>query len=260
MMMTYPFSVLENEFEGKRVLVTGGTKDMGHAMVRRFTLSGASVATTARSPLPDGQAVALFIQTDIGMTAGVEEVVRCIQQEWGGLDILINNVGGAEAPNGGYRALSDDDWQRALNLNLLASVRLDRAFLPGMIERKSGVIVHISSIQHRLPLYDSTLAYAAAKGALNTYSKGLANEVGPKGVRVNMISPGFIETSGAHGMILQLASAESRHQRGRRPTADHEYDWRHSYRPTRSSRGSCRTCGIRGIRSCSFYSRGRLCD
>jgi len=74
-----------------------------------------------------------------------------------------------------------------------------------MIERKSGVILHISSIQHRLPLYDATLAYAAAKGALNTYNKGLANEVGPKGVRVNMISPGFIETSGAHGMIVQLS-------------------------------------------------------
>ena len=76
-----------------------------------------------------------------------------------------------------------------------------------MLERRSGVILHIGSIQHRLPLYDATLAYAAAKGALRTYSKGLANEVGPKGVRVNMISPGFIETSGAHGMIVQLAKS-----------------------------------------------------
>src|SRR5438132_10966663 len=115
--------------------------------------------------------------------------------------------GGSDAPNGGYEALSDDDWQKALNVNLLASVRLDRAFLPGMIERRSGVILHISSIQHRLPLHDATLAYAAAKGALNTYNKGLANEVGPKGVRVNMISPGFIETSGAHGMIVQLSQS-----------------------------------------------------
>ena len=125
------------------------------------------------------------------------------------IDILVNNVGESDAPNGGYKALSDEDWQKALNVNLLASVRLDRAFLPGMIERKSGVILHISSIQHRLPLYDATLAYAAAKGALNTYNKGLANEVGPKGVRVNMISPGFIETSGAHGMIVQLSQSSS---------------------------------------------------
>jgi len=68
-----------------------------------------------------------------------------------------------------------------------------------MMERHSGVVIHISSIQHRLPLYDATLAYPAAKGVLSTYNKGLANEVGPKGVRVNMISPGFIEISGTQG-------------------------------------------------------------
>ncbi len=160
----------------------------------------------------------------------------------------MNNVGGSDAPNGGYKALSDDDWQKALNVNLLASVRLDRAFLPGMIERKSGVILHISSIQHRLPLYDATLAYAAAKGALNTYNKGLANEVGPKGVRVNMISPGFIETSGAHGMIVQLAQSSGISEDAAR--------WPH--RPTRPAGGSCRTGGIPGIRSCSFDSRRGL--
>jgi len=207
MTMTYRYPVSGNEFKGKRVLVTGGTKGMGLAMVRRFTLGGALVATTARSPLPDGQTAAFFVQADIGTATGVQDVARRIQQEWTGLDILVNNAGGSDAPNGGYQALSDGDWQKALDINLLASVRLDRAFLPGMVERRSGVILHISSIQHRLPLYDATLAYAAAKGALNTYNKGLANEVGPKGVRVNMISPGFIETSGAHGMIVRLAQS-----------------------------------------------------
>src|SRR5207245_11266996 len=103
--------------------------------------------------------------------------------------------------------LTDEHWQKARSMNLLAAVRCDKHFLAGMIERKAGVILHVASIQHRLPLYDSTLAYAAAKAALSTYSKGLANEVGPKGVRVNLISPGFIETSGAHGMIVQLAKS-----------------------------------------------------
>jgi NAD(P)-dependent dehydrogenase (short-subunit alcohol dehydrogenase family) len=206
-MTTYPFPVQDDEFKAKRVLVTGGTKGIGEAIVRRLTLSGASVATTARSPLTDGQSAALLMQADVGTAEGVRRVVDRVRQEWGGLDILVNNVGGSDAPNGGFLALSDEDWQRALNVNLLAAVRLDRAFLPGMIERKSGIVIHISSIQHRLPLHDATLAYAAAKGALRTYSKGLANEVGPKGVRVNMISPGFIETSGAHGMIVQLAQS-----------------------------------------------------
>src|ERR1700730_18303097 len=87
---------------------------MGQAIAHRFTLSGTSVATTARSPLPGRQAVALFVQTDIGTVAGVQDVVSLIQKEWVGLDLLVNNVGGSDAPNGGYRALSDDDWQKRL--------------------------------------------------------------------------------------------------------------------------------------------------
>ena len=205
--MSYPFLVAVDEFKDKRVLVTGGTKGIGEAVVRRFTLAGASVATTARSPLSEDQHSVLFVQADIGTAVGAREIVNNIQRKWSGIDILVNSVGGSEAPSGGFQSLSDEDWQKALNLNLLAAVRMDRSFIPGMIERKLGVVIHICSIQHRLPLYDATLAYAAAKGALSTYSKGLANEVGPKGVRVNMISPGFIETSGAHGMIVQLAKS-----------------------------------------------------
>jgi NAD(P)-dependent dehydrogenase (short-subunit alcohol dehydrogenase family) len=77
-----------------------------------------------------------------------------------------------------------------------------------MIERNSGVVIHIASISHRLPFSNSTLAYAAAKGALSTYSKGLAKGVAAQGVRVNMISPGFIETSGAHGMIMDISRGD----------------------------------------------------
>jgi len=208
MAANYPFSVDGNEFQGKRVLVTGGTKGMGEAIVRRLTMGGALVATTARSPLPEGQQPALFVQKNIGTADGVQAVVDQLLQNWGGVDILVNCVGGSDAPNGGFQVLTDNDWQTALNVNLMAAVRFDRSLLQGMLDRRLGVILHIASIQHRLPLYDSTLAYAAAKAALSTYSKGLANEVGPKGVRVNLISPGFIETSGAHGMIVQLAQSQ----------------------------------------------------
>src|ERR1700737_2095148 len=205
MTSSYPFAVFGDEFKSKRVLVTGGTKGIGEAIARRFILSGASVATTARSKAANGQDSALFIKTDIGTARGVQNVVDSSLREWGGLDILVNNVGGTETKAGGFEVLSDEDWQRILEVNLLAAVRLDRAFLPGMIERKSGVVIHISSIQHRLPFSNSTLAYAAAKGALATYSKGLAKGVAPKGVRVTMISPGVIETSGAKGMIDDIA-------------------------------------------------------
>jgi NAD(P)-dependent dehydrogenase (short-subunit alcohol dehydrogenase family) len=199
------FSFDPTEFAGKRALVTGGTQGMGEAIVRRLAAGGAAVATTARSPLPEGQVVELFVQADISMPEGVEEVVREVLGRLGGVDILVNNVGGSSAPGGGVLALSDEDWQHTINTNLFAAVRLDRALLSGMLKQGSGVIVHISSIQRRLPLFEATLAYAAAKAALTTYSKGLSKEVGPKGVRVNTVAPGFIETAAAQRLIARLA-------------------------------------------------------
>jgi len=199
------FSLDPVEFAGKRALVTGGTKGMGEAIVRRLAASGAKVATTARSPLPTGQAVELFVQADISTPEGVGKVAREVLDRFGGLDMLVNNVGGSSAPSGGALALSDEDWQQTINANLFAAVRLDRAFLPGMLKQGSGVIIHISSIQRRLPLFEATLAYAAAKAALTTYSKGLSKEVGPKGIRVNTVAPGFIETTAAQGLIARLA-------------------------------------------------------
>jgi NAD(P)-dependent dehydrogenase (short-subunit alcohol dehydrogenase family) len=89
MAANYPFSVVENEFQGKRVLVTGGTKGMGEAFVRRLTLGGAWVATTARSPFPEGQQPALFVQADIGTADGVQAVVDRLLKDWGGIDITI---------------------------------------------------------------------------------------------------------------------------------------------------------------------------
>ncbi len=201
----YPFPVPGDEFSGKRVLVTGGTKGVGQAIVRRFRLAGAKVATTARSPSPSRDDDVLFVQADIGTAAGAKAVVDRLTADWGGLDILVDNVGGTDTKPGGFEALTDDDWRTILDVNLMGAVRLDRAFLPGMIARGSGVVIHISSIAHRMPFSNTTLAYAAAKGALSTYSKGLAKGVAPSGVRVTLISPGFIETSGAHGMITDIA-------------------------------------------------------
>jgi len=205
MASTSRFSFDPAEFAGKRVLVTGGTEGMGEAIVRRLASGGAMVATTARSPLPEGQSVGLFVQADISTRQGVNKVAEQVLRHFGGLDILVNSVGGSSAPSGGALALTDQDWQKELNLNLLPAVRLDRAFIPGMLERRSGVIVHISSIQRRLPLFEATLAYAAAKAALTTYSKGLSKELGPKGIRVNSVAPGFIETAAAHRLIVRLA-------------------------------------------------------
>lgn len=112
---------------------------------------------------PKASNPALFILTDLGTARGVQEVVDTLLKSWGGSDILVNCVGGSSAPNDGFRVLTDEEWQKALNVNLMEAVRFDRSLLPGLLDCRSGVILHIASIQHGLPLYDSTLAYAAAK-------------------------------------------------------------------------------------------------
>src|SRR5262249_4211646 len=137
--------------------------------------------------------------------AGTDTVVREVLTHLRGVDILVNNVGGSSAPSGGVLALSDDDWQQTLHTNLLAALRLHQGLLPGMLTPGSGLIIHSSSTQRRLPLFEATLVYAAAKAALTTYSKGLSKEVGPKGIRVNSVAPGFIQTTAADGLIARLA-------------------------------------------------------
>src|SRR5258708_19554217 len=99
----YSFFVVRGGFKSKGVLVTGGRKGMGEAIVRRLTLGGGSVATIARSPLPEGQQPALFIQEDIGSAEGVQTVVDRVLKEWGGIEILVNCVAGSSAPNGRFR-------------------------------------------------------------------------------------------------------------------------------------------------------------
>jgi NAD(P)-dependent dehydrogenase (short-subunit alcohol dehydrogenase family) len=194
----------KTEFRGRRTLVTGGTKGIGAAIVDRLIRGGADVIATARS-VSQGTPDDRFVQADVSTRSGIETVVKAVMDRFKGLDILIHNVGGSAARGGGALALSDDDWQHAFDTNLFAAVRLDRAFLPAMLEQGSGVIIHISSIQRTLPLFDATLAYAAAKAAVTNYSKGLSKEVSPKGIRVISVAPGYTETGAAVGMVNEIA-------------------------------------------------------
>jgi NAD(P)-dependent dehydrogenase (short-subunit alcohol dehydrogenase family) len=192
------------EFAQKRVLVTGGTKGIGAAVANRIASGGARVLTTARS-VPTGSADD-FIQADVSTRDGAEKVIKTTLDRLGGLDILINSVGGSTAPGGGVLGLTDEHWREAFDLNLLSAVRLDRGFLPSMLEQGSGVIIHVSSIQRTLPLFEATLAYAAAKAALTNYSKGLSKEISPRGIRVNSVAPGYTETEAAMGLVERLAA------------------------------------------------------
>jgi NAD(P)-dependent dehydrogenase (short-subunit alcohol dehydrogenase family) len=202
---TPTLSIDPDEFAGKRVFVTGGTKGAGEAIVRRFASAGARLVTAARSAPAELDLPAHFVSADLSIPTGVAKVAEAVTEYLGGLDILVHNLGGSSAPGGGFAALTDEIWLDEINLNLLAAVRLDRALVPGMIERGAGVVIHISSIQRRLPLPESTTAYAAAKAALTTYSKALSKEVGPKGVRVTSVSPGWIYTTAAQAMVARLA-------------------------------------------------------
>src|SRR5207245_6471201 len=113
-------------------------------------------------------------------------------------------VGGSSSPAGGALAVSDEHWQKDLDLNLFSAVRLDRALLPSMLAQGSGVIVHVSSIQSRMPL-NQTIPYAAAKAALTNYSNALSNEVAPKGVRVVAVAPGLTATDAAERLMERMA-------------------------------------------------------
>jgi NAD(P)-dependent dehydrogenase (short-subunit alcohol dehydrogenase family) len=206
MTIAQKFTVDDQEFAGKRVLVTGGTKGAGEAIVVRLSAAGAAVLTTARSALPDALSPRLFVQADVSTLAGTETVAAEVMEQLGGVDIIVHSVGGSKSPGGGFAGLTDQLWQDELSLNLLAAVRLDRLLVPHMIKQGSGAIVHISSIQRRLPLHESTIAYAAAKAALSTYSKALSKELGPKGIRVNAVAPGWIHTSASEAMVKRLAA------------------------------------------------------
>src|SRR5258706_598688 len=137
-----------NEFAGKRVLVTGGTKGAGKAIADRFQHGGATVIITARSA-PAEKADKHFIQADGSTAEGATKVISEILNRFHGIDIMIHNVGGSSAPSGGFSTVTDEIWQQNMNENLFPAVRLDRGLLPSMIERGSGVIIHISSIKGR---------------------------------------------------------------------------------------------------------------
>lgn len=195
---------MDLQLNDKRVLVTAGTQGIGAAVVEAFTREGAAVLASARHR-PDTLSEDRFVAADLTTADGCAALATAVQERLGGVDIVVHVLGGSSAPGGGFAALDDTQWQRELALNLFPAVRLDRALVPAMVAQGGGVIIHVTSIQHHLPLPESTTAYAAAKAALSTYSKSLSREVTPKGVRVLRVCPGWVETEAAVALAQRLA-------------------------------------------------------
>ena len=195
----------EQGLDGLRVLVTGGSRGLGAATVRRFVADGARVLTASRTR-PEEEDGATYIPADLSTQQGVAELGHRVVDQTGGVDVLVNNAGAASAP-APTLSRSDASWLADLESNLLSAVRLDRALVPGMVERGSGVVVHVSSIASRLP-QRAEASYAAGKAALNAYSRELATEVGEHGVRVVCVLPGFVVTDGATAHLRHMADRQ----------------------------------------------------
>lgn len=189
--------------ENRRAVVTGAGRGTGAAITALLRAAGAVVLGTARTAPADP---GLFVTADLTTPEGTATVADAVRTELGTPDIVVHTLGGSSSPSGGYAVLDDKLWDAELQLNLLAAVRLDRALVPAMADRGSGAIVHVSSIQRRMPLHEATLGYAAAKAALTTYSKGLSNELAAHGIRVNVVSPGAIQTSAADHLADRIAA------------------------------------------------------
>lgn len=199
---------MNNTLKGQIALVTGGTKGIGKAIVEKFSDLGIHVIVAARSE-PKVNMDYHFIQADLSLPESAEVIAREILDKYGRIDIIVNNAGANLSPGGGYHTLLDEHWNTEFQLNLMAAVRINKALLPTMIAQKSGVIINVSTGAAKQPIWDMTMSYSAAKAALNAYSKALASEVGPLGIRVNVLAPGVVKTPLMQDFIENLAKSSN---------------------------------------------------
>lgn len=190
-------------FQGKNVLVTGASLGIGAALARAFAVAGANVgigyrrsaeeAVAIRDEIVGSGGTAVLLRGDVADKQELQEVIRGARSQLGSIDILINNAGALIARSPIAEA-SDDLYDRVMALNVRSMFEACRAVIPEMRERGSGNIINLTSIAARTGGAGGSVLYAAAKGAVATFTRGLAVEVAPYGIRVNALSPGLIST------------------------------------------------------------------
>ncbi|MET7695967.1 oxidoreductase [Streptomyces sp. NPDC005483] len=186
---------MDAPLHGRTAVVTGASKGIGLAVVTALAQAGATVIAGSRSSTPELDALVkegqvTWVPVDLAEPAAAGRLVEAAR---GRIDVLVNNVGTAPARTGGFLSVTDTDWQRVLDLNLLTAVRVTRAALPVMLAAGQGSIVTVASVNATLP-DPLVIDYSAGKAALVAFSKALSKEVGPKGIRVNTVSPGPVQT------------------------------------------------------------------
>lgn len=185
---------MEKMLSGKVCIVTGGSKGIGRAIVELFAAEGARVYYFSRSRADGDEALgtAKWIACDVADEAQVAAAVEAVVAEAGCVDALVNNAGVTR--DGLVFRMSLDDWDTVLRTNLTSAFLVCRAVARHMIKRRSGSIVNVSSVVGIIGNGGQT-NYSASKAGLIGFTKSLAREVGSRGVRVNALAPGFIDTS-----------------------------------------------------------------
>jgi NAD(P)-dependent dehydrogenase (short-subunit alcohol dehydrogenase family) len=191
---------MQIDLSGRRILVTGGSGGIGSAVARAFGRAGARVAVNYVGDAHAAEALvgeigpdrALAVGADVGDEAEVDAMFERIESRWGGLDVLVNNAGIESHATPAWE-LSPQDWRRVLEVNLTGPFLCARLALRGMVERRSGVIINMTSV-HEVIAWSGHSAYTASKAGLAMLTRTLAQEASPHGVRVLNLAPGAIRT------------------------------------------------------------------
>jgi len=199
------------DLTGQTAVVTGASRGIGLAVTRALAGAGAHVIAGALHSSAElgglaAEGAVTAVELDLAEPGGPADLIA---QAGDRIDILVNNVGGAPARTGGFLAITDQDWLATLNLNLMTAVRATRSVLPVMLSAGKGAIVNVCSVNSVLS-DPAVMDYSAAKAALASFSKALSKEVGPRGVRVNTVSPGPVATDlwlGADGVAATVGQA-----------------------------------------------------
>jgi 3-oxoacyl-[acyl-carrier protein] reductase len=191
------------DLKGKVALVTGASSGIGRATAQVLAKNGARVAINfhrnnsgaeaARAEITDGGGSAIVVQADVTRASEVQSLVEQTVAEFGPIDILVNNAGSL-VERLKILELTEERWDEVIDLNLKSAFLCCRAVAGSMMERKTGAIINVSSIAGRNGGALGSIHYSAAKGGLITFTKGLAKEMAPFGVRVNAVSPGVVDT------------------------------------------------------------------